>query len=92
MVSQMMQRPINTIVNCDAIWEHQDKNLKSALALGALRTLNGESESKLYENIVAIPHYSQKQAHTLVDVENETEVVAQNLEKFQDLYRPIWKE
>ena len=58
MVSQMMQRPISTIVNCDAIWEYQDKNLKSALALGALRTLNGESESKLYENIVSIPHYS----------------------------------
>jgi hypothetical protein len=92
MVSQMMQRPIKTIVQNDAIWEHQAKNLRSALALGALRTQPGQSEAKLYENIVAIPHYTQKQIHTLVDVEDEGVVVAENLERFKKLYRPIWQE
>lgn len=51
------------------------KNLKSALALGALRTMDGEVESKLYENIVSIPHYQQKYMHSLVDKEDEHEVV-----------------
>ena len=58
------------------------KNLKSALALGALRTMDGEVESKLYENIVSIPHYQQKYMHSLVDKEDEHEVVKENYAKF----------
>jgi translocator assembly and maintenance protein 41 len=49
LVAQMMQRPIKTIVNSPQVWEHQVRNLKSALALGALRTKSGTSEAQLYE-------------------------------------------
>ena len=75
LVSTMMQRPIKTVVNHDEIWEHQMNNLTSALALAALRTPNGSSENALYENIVSIPHYTAKYMHSLVDKEDEAEVV-----------------
>lgn len=91
LVSTMMQRPIKTIVKNDEIWQHQMKNLKSALALGALRTMDGEVESKLYENIVSIPHYHQKQMHSLVDKEDEEAVVRENYAKFKQMYHPIWQ-
>jgi Phosphatidate cytidylyltransferase, mitochondrial len=31
LVSSMMQRPIKTLVKNDEVWEHQMKNLKSAV-------------------------------------------------------------
>jgi len=37
----------------------------------------------LYENIVSIPHYSAKTMHSLVDKEEEKEVVKDNYGKFQ---------
>lgn len=96
LVSTMMQRPIKTIVNNEQIWESQAKNLKSAVyrklskfnflliqfALAALRTQDGATEHQLYENIVSIPHYNQKQMHSLVDKEDEKEVVDKKYEKF----------
>lgn len=66
------------------------RNLKSALALGALRTPGGSPESLLYENIVSIPHYTAKYMHSLVDKEDEVEVVNENFSRFQQMYQPIW--
>jgi Phosphatidate cytidylyltransferase, mitochondrial len=91
LVSTMMQRPIKTIVKNDEIWEYQMKNLKSALALGALRTPNGADEAHLYENIVSINHYTAKYMHSLVDKEDEAEVVKDNFARFQQMYQPIWQ-
>jgi hypothetical protein len=62
------------------------------LALAALRTPSGSSESKLYENLVAIPHYNQKVMHVLLDKEDEAEVVKDNFKRFQQMYQPIWKD
>jgi hypothetical protein len=62
------------------------------LALAALRTSNGAEESELYENIVSIPHYTQKQMHFLLDKEDEKEVVKDNYNKFQQMYQPIWQQ
>lgn len=58
--------------------------------MGALRTPTGSSESALYENIVSIPHYTAKYMHSLVDKENESEVVNDNITRFQQMYQPIW--
>ena len=54
-----------------------------------MRTPSGETEAKLYENIVSIPHYSQKTMHSLVDKEDEVEVVTENFKRFQNIYHPI---
>lgn len=51
------------------------------IALGALMTKKGEPESKLYENIVSIPHYHTKWLQ-LMDKENEEEVVKDNFQRF----------
>jgi len=51
------------------------------LALGALRTKDGESEGKLYQHIVNIPHYNTKYL-SLLDKEDEAEVVADNFTHF----------
>jgi len=56
-----------------------------------LNTNDGESEAKLYENIVNIPHYHSKYL-TILDKEDEAEVVNENFEKFQRMYHPIWDE
>ena len=103
LVSTIMQRPIKTILqNEEVMAKHQQNNLKSAvrkkqfmiiqLALAALRTPNGSTEANLYENIVAIPHYTQKAMHVLVDKEDEVEVVKENFKRFQQMYQPIWKD
>jgi hypothetical protein len=60
--------------------------------LAALRTPSGSTESKLYENLVAIPHYNQKVMHLLLDKEDEVEVVKDNFKRFQQMYQPIWKD
>ena len=39
LVSTMMQRPIKTIVKNEQVWEHQAKNLKSAVSLPVLMPL-----------------------------------------------------
>lgn len=57
-----------------------------------MRTQDGVPESTLYENIVSIPHYSAKTMHSLVDKEDEREVVNDNYSKFQQIYHPIWQE
>ena len=53
MISSMMQRPINTLIDIDPeeeIWEkYQKQNLKSALAYAALTTRSGYEERDLYE-------------------------------------------
>lgn len=57
-----MQRPFEVLEkgDCyDLIMEKQSKNLKSALAYGALTT-NQQTEKDLYETIVEIPHYQCK--------------------------------
>lgn len=43
--------------------------------------MNGESEAKLYETVVNIPHYHSKYL-TILDKENEQEVVAENYQRF----------
>ncbi|CDW91227.1 UNKNOWN [Stylonychia lemnae] len=91
LVSTMMQRPIKTVVQCDQVWQHQSKNLRSALAVAALNTLDGDSESKLYEKIVNIPHYHSKYL-TILDKEEEEEVVQENYDRFQRMYHPIWQD
>ena len=60
----MMQRPIKTLIPLDPkdetmemFNEHQQRNLKSALAYAALTTPSEYEERDLYENIVGIPHY-----------------------------------
>lgn len=59
LVSTIMQRPIKNLVKDDEIMQrHQTQNMKSALALAALRTPSGATEANLYENIVSIPHYT----------------------------------
>jgi hypothetical protein len=88
----MMLRPIKVIVKDEEIWENQRKNLQSALALAALRTPDGATEQNLYENVVSIPHYTMKKLHTLVDKEDEREVVSENIERFKQMYRPIWSD
>lgn len=59
--------------------------------MAALAAKNGDSESKLYENIVNIPHYHNKWL-TILDKENETEVVQENFAKYQQIYQPVWKD
>lgn len=53
-------------------------------------TKPGSSEEVLYQNIVSIPHYHTKYL-TILDKEDEVEVVNDNFEKFQEMYQPIWK-
>lgn len=62
--------------------------MQSALAFAALTTPQGVNERELYENIVEIPQYDSKWLQ-LLDKENETELVAENFQEFQNLYRPI---
>lgn len=66
-------------------------NLKSAFAFSALTSNQGELEQEFYENIVEIPHYESKYLR-LLDREDSIKVVAQNFEKFQNLYKPIHQE
>jgi hypothetical protein len=46
-----------------------------------LNTKDGEGEAKLYENIVNIAHYHSK-VLTILDKEDEVEVVNENYERF----------
>lgn len=57
-----------------------------------MRTPSGAQESFLYENIVSIPHYQSKYMHSLVDKEDEGEVVSENFARFQQMYQPIWQQ
>eukprot|EP00347_Sterkiella_histriomuscorum_P021408 403334078 len=91
LVSSLMQRPIKTAINSDEIWEHQAKNLRSALAISALDIKDGDKETKLYESIVNIPHYHNK-FMTILDKEDEEKIVKENYAKFQEMYHPIWKD
>ena len=56
--------------------------------MAALDIKSGDSEAKLYENIVNIPHYHSKYL-TILDKENEVEIVQENFQKFQKMYHPI---
>ena len=49
LVSTMMQRPIKTIVKNDEIWEHQMKNLKSAVR--SVNTLSYIACSRCTKNL-----------------------------------------
>ncbi len=53
-------------------------------------TKQGQSEDILYQNIVGIPHY-HTQWLTILDKEDIKEVVQDNLDRFQEMYRPIWQ-
>ena len=68
--------------------ELQRINLKSALAFSALTTKSGVPETELYENIVQIPHYESKWLQ-LIDREDETALVEDNLEDFRAMYKPL---
>jgi len=76
-----MQRPHDVLEKCDEIIEDQAINLRSALAFAALTTPNISPETKLYENIVAIPHY-HNHALKLMDKEDSEDVVEDNFEEF----------
>jgi hypothetical protein len=74
MVSSMMQRPINTIIECDELMESKQKNLKSAIAFAALTLKDGYEERDLFRKVVEIPHYESK-IFQLLDYEDEEELV-----------------
>lgn len=85
-----MQRPHKKVIDLPEIQEIQQKNLESGLAFAALTTPSGVNERDLYENIVEIPHYDSKWLQ-LLDKENETALIDENFEEFQNLYHPIVK-
>jgi hypothetical protein len=62
--------------------------LRSALAFAALTTKNGAMEKELYETIIEIPQYESMWLQ-LLDREDETELVRENFQEFQKLYKPI---
>ena len=62
--------------------------MKSALAFAALTTPSGSSEEQLYKSIVEIPHYESKWMQ-LLDRQDEESLVADNLEGFRRIYRPL---
>lgn len=94
--SSFMMRPHSTLLGEDAeLHECQQRNLNSALAFSLLtspKLLNADksvlTEQDLYETIVQIPHYQQKQLQ-LLNKEDEDGVVEDNLEEFQKMYRPL---
>lgn len=90
-ISSVMQRPHLILTPNDEVLERQTLNLKSAFAFSSLVSTPGELEQEFYENIVEIPHYESKYL-SLLDREDSIKVVAQNFDKFQQLYRPIHQE
>ena len=100
-LSSMLQRPTNNLIDVPTVdnaeyggyaelnfKELQRINLKSALAFSALTTKSGVPETELYENIVQIPHYESKWLQ-LIDREDETALVEDNLEDFRAMYKPL---
>lgn len=87
----MMLRPHKKVIDHQEIQEIQQKNLESGLAFAALTTPSGTNEKDLYESIVEIPHYDSQWLQ-LLDKENETALVQENFEEFQNLYHPIIKD
>ena len=61
------------------------------MAFAALTTPTGAPEHEFYENIVEIPHYTNKRMQRL-DREDEELLVQQNFEEFQRMYKPIIEE
>ncbi len=62
--SSFMQRPHEILTPdtiSDELLEAMDRNLSSALAYASLTAENGITEADIYELIVEIPHYQQKQ-------------------------------
>jgi len=58
-----------------------DRNLTSALAYASLTAGSVISEADMYELIVEIPHYHQRQMQ-LLDKEDEIGVVEDNFKEF----------
>ena len=93
LVSCMMQRPIRCLIPSNEkelpIWtDFQVRNLRSGIAFAALTNPSVVSEELFYQTIVEIPHYESRIGHIL-DKEDEVELVTENLENFQRLYRPL---
>ena len=100
-LSSMLQRPTNNLIDVPTVdnaeydgyaelnfKDLQRTNLKSALAFSALTTKSGVPETELYENIVQIPHYESKWLQ-LIDREDETALVEDNLDDFRAMYKPL---
>lgn len=87
--SSFMMRPIKKLKTDQDIEIAQNNNLRSATAIAAILTQNGESEVEFYKKIVRIPHYHSFSWFQLLEKEDSEKLVKENLEKFRKLYHPI---
>lgn len=90
--SSFMMRPIEKLESDTDIDIAQKNNLRSATALAAIMTKDGDSEIDFYKWIVKIPHYQSVGFLQLLEKEDSERVVNENLERFREIYDPIIKE
>lgn len=87
--SSFLMRPVEKLQKDDDVNVAQYNNLRSASALAALMTQNGESEIDYYRKIVTIPKYRSISWFQLTEKEKSVQVVTDKLEQFREIYQPI---
>lgn len=90
--STLMHRPVEILQHDQEIYEAQQKNLRSAVAVAALLTRDNSPEDEFYKNIIKIPHYKSYAFLTLMDSENPTDIIIDSRKDIKDKYGHIMKQ